>query len=762
VAATGAARLIWDGVDVAASEEVHAKLALDRMAARIEATPGEHLVAVKVCSAALPDEGRVRVRFTDEKRKPLALATFSDLRGFKVPAAPRRRRRIQNRRALRAARPRPRRLRSKPKGRTEGGGREGRPRPRKQTPQSRRTARALRARRPPRRDRSPASRPRSSKALAIGERPAALEPSRRASSGRSEGPTTPGRPRAPGLLDRIARTPEISPDTLAMAGWVSPFGANRSGWLNLARSRATAENDRLTLAFAQRRIAASNLSSNLADWALSTSREEPLASAKDPEARLIRALVKKQLAGGGVLRGALDDLLAIADEQKNRTPLAVTAEIGEAARSLQPLVAHGALRRLAEARAESRGAAFVRSFKGGDGASLEIAAAQSLKHQTQALDLVQIGRDLYEAGRYAWAREAFYLATKLAPNRAPAFEWLATARNAAATYEKQDAQTAARERTLATAAVARARDLEPSDPALKSELSFRTSGGAKEAADRVKMRDEQYLPSPSVFLERGRKNPAKKGEISDRQLHWVRVVTYHPDKRVSQLMHYAREIGIEPRTEADLYERGIPVEGDTAELLFARVHRKDGTVVPAEEQGSGGSGPYIRWPALKTGDVVELAVRSWVSEPVGRRGGAPFYFVDYVGSVDTHPILYNEVVVESPAGSPLAIDVINGKADHETNDTKDGRLIRRFIWDNPPNVVEEPLSPELTEVLPVVVGSTFAGWHEFREWYKGAVAGFTEPDEQVRHLAAELTKGRRRARRSSRPSSISSPTISGT
>ena len=45
-------------------------------------------------------------------------------------------------------------------------------------------------------------------------------------------------------------------------------------------------------------------------------------------------------------------------------------------------------------------------------------------------------------------------------------------------------------------------------------------------------------------------------------------------------------------------------------------------------------------------------------------------------------------------------------------------------------------------MLPVVVGSTFHGWHDFREWYRGAVAGFMEPDDQVRRLAAELTKGK--------------------
>ncbi|MCK6588472.1 MAG: transglutaminase domain-containing protein [Polyangiaceae bacterium] len=715
VAATGAVRLLWDGVDVAASEEVHQNLALDRMAARIEATAGEHLVAVKVCSAALPDDGRVRVRFTDENRRPIAIATSSDLRGIKLTAP---------KTAQASASPPAPFPKQTQKPSKQAGGAIVAPTTNAPSGPIARVPTSL------------------EKALEVGDAPAA-DRALVASIARTLGGADDARsPRAPGLLDGIARSPDLSADMLAMAGWVSPFGANRSGWLNLAKERAATTRDLLTLAFAQRRIVASHLSSNLVDWALSASREEPLRSAADPEAKLIRALIKKQLAGSGMLKGALDELLAIADEQKSRTPLAVTAEIADAARS-QPAIAHGALRRLAEARADSRSAAYVRSFRGGHGAAMELAAAVSLKHQTQAADLVQIGRDLYEAGRYAWAREVFYLATKVAPNRAPAFQWLATARNAAAAYEKQDAATAARERMLATAAVARARDLEPSDPGLKAELSFRTSGGAKAAAERVRMRDEQYLPAASVFLERGRKSPAKKGEISDRQLHWVRVVTYHPDKRVSQLMHYAREIGIEPRTEADLYERGIPVEGDTAELLFARVHRKDGTVVPAEEQGTGGAGPYIRWPALKTGDVVELAVRSWVSEPVGRRGGAPFYFVDYVGSVDTHPILYNEVVVESPAGSPLAIDVINGKADQETSETKDGRLIRRFVWDNPPNVPEEPLAPDLTEILPVVVGSTFAGWHDFREWYKGAVDGFTEPDDQVRRLAAELTKGKK-------------------
>ena len=75
-------------------------------------------------------------------------------------------------------------------------------------------------------------------------------------------------PRGPGLLDRVARDGATTPDALAMAGWVSPFGANRSGWLNLALTRARAAGDAASVAFAQRRLAAAHLGSMFADWGL--------------------------------------------------------------------------------------------------------------------------------------------------------------------------------------------------------------------------------------------------------------------------------------------------------------------------------------------------------------------------------------------------------------------------------------------------------------------------------------------------------------
>ncbi len=48
----------------------------------------------------------------------------------------------------------------------------------------------------------------------------------------------------------------------------------------------------------------------------------------------------------------------------------------------------------------------------------------------------------------------------------------------------------------------------------------------------------------------------------------------------------------------------------------------------------------------------------------------------------------------------------------------------------------------MSEVVPTLVMSTFKDWSDFRAWYGDAVQGFTDPDAQVRELAAKLTRGK--------------------
>lgn len=688
VASTGAVRLLWDGETVATSDEQHTSMLLDRMAVAVDgAAAGPHLVALKVCSSSVQDAGRVRLRLSDGAGKPLALATSADLVG--VPEAP-----------PPPAAPRPGVKPAKP-------------------------ARSFTARRLV----TPLER-----AIAVtGDMP--LERAMTAAAARVlAGADHAQSPRAPGLLDRIARDPAATGDHLAMAGWLSPFGSNKSGWLQQGRERAREEGDRGAESFAQRALIASSLGGSMGDWAIATAREEPLASAKDPSAEHLRALVKLRSGGTGAAQAALEDLLAIDRRTGGRASIAVWRDVQRTARA-DVDVALRAARRLV-ALGQPRDGAYVRAHLPQGVETVERVVASAIVEQRSTSDLVSLGRELLRLGRTAWAREVLEVAARLGPNDPEAWSALAEALRAPApTDGPEDAGTRDQ---LARGSLRRVLALRPGDARAKAEMAAR-----QRETDDAKLgsaRDERWIVQPATFLARAKAKPAAKGEVFARQLHWVRAVTLHPDQRVSQLVQYAREIVIEPRTQQELIEAEIPNEGDETELLVARVHRKDGTVVEPEERGSGARA-YVRWPDLHAGDVVEVVTRSWTG-PIGRRGDPPFYFIDYVGSNDANPVLYNEVVVDSPAAAPLAIEVINGKADRQSDAKEGDRLVQRFIWDAPPALPDEPFGPRLGEALPLVVGSSYRSWDEFLGWYRGAVRGFTEPDEQVRRLAADLTRGK--------------------
>jgi hypothetical protein len=679
VASAGSVRLLWDGVDAAKSDEEHGGLVFDRLAAKIEPTVGDHVLAVKVCSGALGDTGRVRVRAADAAGKPIDLAVSADVQlkpsAGKQPIVP--------------------------------------------------VATAL------------------AKVLDLGAAPSD-ERALAASVARTLGAADDRRsPRSPGLIDKVATSKSVGADALAMAGWISPFGAARSGWLNLAIERALASDDKTTASFAERRLTVARLSAGWSDWAMASLGRAPFSDALDAEARLIRSMVKSGLGIESLRRVALNEMLETLKSEGAGAPVSLWQEIASLSRQLDAALYARAKGELARLAPEGRDVNWVDAFTYEGRAAVKAAAAESLASGALTADseLLELADTLTGAGLHDEARAVFERAARLCPNRAGVFSGLA-----AAQFEIGRAAEGTR-------ALERARELEPAEVKYRAEMAYRgetarrqsRSGSSERVAvsfDEDHAADAAYMVEPPVFLARKEKSPAKKGEVFDRQLHWVRAVTFHADRRVSQMIQYAREVVIEPRTQDELYEP-IPAEGDDTEILRARVHRASGGVAFAEEQKSEGGRPSIRWPDLKTGDVVEVAIRTWTSGPVGRRGDPPFYFIDYAGSIATHPLLYNEVVVDSPADKPLAVDILHGQADRFSDDTKNGHRLMRMVWDNPPSVPDEPLAPRASEILPTIVGSTFASWKEFREWYQGAVEGFTEPDDQVRRLAADLTKGKK-------------------
>ena len=692
VAATGQVRVIFDGTTVGKDEPLEAQARFDRVAARVEVEPGGHLFAAKVCSGAPDDDGRVRLRVTDSSGgwpEGVAAGEWTN------------------------APPHAKLLRSQPV----------------PTP-------LTKALEPPTTDVE-----------------ARLDSAILRTLGGADDLRSP---RASGLLVSLADG-GLDPDKLAMAAWIAPSGANRSAWLNEVR----AGSDAAARAFAERRLVERHLDAQLADWAMASLRGAKLEDATDGEAALLAARVELTLGTDALRMRALHRLEHTVEAEGEATPDLLLQSLAQVAAVLDPQRARATWERIAQRGVP--GGDYVRAVATSDTRAVVIAAA---KHAfdgglEDADDAIAATQAVAQAGAHDEARALYERLTGWAPNQASVWTGLAQELGATRGDATKDAAI--------TAALRRARDLDPGDARSRAELALRGKAPTLEAEARD---DEKYLvPSQTILARRrgiGRPaevakstepqpDPAAKAsppaasptdsagvpapDVADRELHWLRAVVMHPDRRVSELVHYAREIVVAPRTEDELYEE-IPAEGDLTEIVRARVHRRDGSSAFPVEEANENAQPRIRWPELSPGDVVEVAFRSWTAGPVGGRGDPPFYRRDYAGAVATHPLIYNEDVLEYPADRPIYWDIVSGKADRREEKDENGRHIVRFVWDTPPNVPDEPLAPPISEVVPVLVMSTFKDWSAFRGWYQEAVHGFTEPDAQVRELAAKLTKGK--------------------
>ncbi|HEX3344764.1 MAG TPA: transglutaminase family protein, partial [Polyangiaceae bacterium] len=532
-------------------------------------------------------------------------------------------------------------------------------------------------------------------------------------------------PRAPGLLVALADR-GLDADRLAMAGWIAPLGANRGAWLDRARSVG----DPGTKAFAQRRMVERHVQAGLSDWAMASLRGAKLDEARDAEAALLSSQVEQALGTDALRVRALHRLEGVVRAMGDATPDVVLQQLAHTSEGLAPEVALATREALAKRGDWGPDRVRLLAVTRGREAATVAATRAFAGGVTDANEALAVAQTVARTGAHAEAFALYSQLTRWAPNRAPVWAGLAEEMSAA----PSDATAG----TVIAAALRRARELDPTEARYRAELALRAKASVPdgEAHD-----DDRYLVPSQTILARRARSASDLADVTDRQLYWLRAVVMHPDRRVSEMVQYAREIAIPPRTEDELFEN-IPAEGDQTEILRARVHRKDGGEAFPVEEANDNAQPRIRWPDLVPGDVVEVAFRSWSAGPVGGRGDPPFYRLDYAAALATHPLLYNEDVVESPADRPIFTDVVNGKAERVEEKDEGGRHIVRYVWEHPPNVPDEPLAPPTSEIVPVLLMSTFKDWTAFRAWYADAVQGFTEPDAQVRELAAKLTKGK--------------------
>lgn len=519
---------------------------------------------------------------------------------------------------------------------------------------------------------------------------------------------------------------------------MTPSGANRSARLYRARDAAKKANDAATLAFIERRLVEVHLDADMADWAIAQLRGSKLDTKKDPEAVLLGSRVSRALRVDALQIDAMRALAAAFRAAPQKVPTAMLFDLSRSARVHDPTTWMDVARELA--RRGVRGEILVDAMGAKGQKQVTAAAIDAFAGgMDDADEALSVAGHVVDAGDHPQAALLYRVTCKWAPNRPEA--WAGLARELATVAKEQ------RDKDLVLVALRRARELSPGDAKYRAELALRmgrvSPGGPQTAPGDHD--DERYIADTKTILARRKGVPAKGApDVADRELHWLRAVRMHADNRVSQLIHYAREIVIAPRSQGELFEP-IPPEGDLTEILRARVHRKDGGVAFPVEEHNDGVRPRIRWPELEAGDTVEVVIRQWTSTAVGGRGDAPFYFMDYAGSPASHPLVYNEVIVETLPGHPLYVDVIHDKLVPYKRVEKDerGMHVLQMIWDQPLVIPEEPLAPHLSETAPVILGSTFKSWADFRKWYGEAVRGFTEPDEEVRRMAAELTKGKK-------------------
>jgi hypothetical protein len=684
LAAGGTARLVFDGVDVDKSEDVHEMARFDRLAAKIvDANAGPHLIAAKICTGALEDVGRARLRITDDKHAPLKVQASAVL----APQA----------------------SESIPWGAADAKA----PKPAKMT--------------------TPLTRTANGKGTVDSLLAAAIV---RTAAGADDEKS----PRAPGQLDALLQNKELDPDRLAMAAWITPSGANKSARLYRAHAAAEKAGDQATKAFTERRLVDQHLEAETPDWAIASLRGAKIDQQKDYEALLLSARVAKALRVDALGLRAMRDMSASFHGAKDKVPTAFLLDLNAATRASDVKTWVEITKELA--RRGVRGEVLVDAMGTKGRADVESAAKDAFAGGMDDSDeALAVAKHVVNAGGHELAAQLYRATCKWAPNRPEA--WAGLARELAASSNEQ------KDKELVVVALRRARELAPGDAKYRAELTMRVTKPGQQSKGEGFTDDERYLAKSETILQRRKGVPTsgtQAADVADRELHWLRAVRMHADNRVSQLIHYAREVVVPPRTQQELFEN-IPPEGDVTEILRARIHRKGGGVAFPVEEHNDGSRPRIRWPELEAGDVVEVAVRQWTERAVGGRGDAPFYFLDYAGSAASHPLLYNEVIVETVPGHPLYVDVLHDNLvpykKVERDDKDRGVHVLHMTWDKPLTVPEEPLAPHASEIVPVIVGSTFKTWADFRKWYGEAVKGFTEPDEEVRRMAAELTKGKK-------------------
>ena len=194
----------------------------------------------------------------------------------------------------------------------------------------------------------------------------------------------------------------------------------------------------------------------------------------------------------------------------------------------------------------------------------------------------------------------------------------------------------------------------------------------------------------------------------------------------------------------------IPFEEDLekVKVLLARTIKPDGRVVNLEPReirvtkASSGSVYFGRekhlsftLPEVSPGDVIEYIYEDYVFNPWDRKVFDPEW---YFGGED--PVLHSEITIITPAGEKLKYVIKHDPDGKVKRAVDEGVEVNRYFFyaDSVPQVVEEPLMPPVSTVVPSLHASNQENWDYIFDWYAAFQRERMEVTPEIKALADSL------------------------
>lgn len=171
---------------------------------------------------------------------------------------------------------------------------------------------------------------------------------------------------------------------------------------------------------------------------------------------------------------------------------------------------------------------------------------------------------------------------------------------------------------------------------------------------------------------------------------------------------------------------------------WARVTHPDGSVVEAKTDIAR---RFADFPALRPGDVIDVAYRR------DDREQSVFgdYFGDWFFFADSVPVLKSTYTLVTPAERNFYFHQRNfGVQPVVSERERDGAKLRVHRWDadDVAKVRMEPGMPDMREVAPQVIVTTYKDWNEFSKWWSALIRDQRIVTPEMKAKVQELVAGK--------------------